>query len=116
MVPAFVAPSFMGPPSSPAETTTAPGPCAFPYTTLFRSSMAPPKPVKLPRITVYVPLVGAVAATSDAPVPVALLPRSTPVGDTSRIQGAKCARSEERRVGKREMWWQRATVKSQEDM
>ena len=54
-------------------------------------SMAPPKPVKLPTITVYVPLVGAVAATSDAPVPVALLPRSTPVGDTSRIQGAKCA-------------------------
>src|SRR5438094_5207277 len=53
--------------------------------------MAPPKPVKLPTITVYVPLVGAVAATSDAPVPVALLPRSTPVGDTSRIQGAKCA-------------------------
>jgi hypothetical protein len=42
-------------------------------------------------ITVYVPLVGAVTVTFDAPVPVELFPRSTPVGDTGRIQGVKCA-------------------------
>jgi hypothetical protein len=40
-------------------------------------------------ITVYVPLTGAVTATFDAAVCVALFPRSAPVGDTNRIQGAK---------------------------
>src|SRR5438094_437551 len=91
MVPAFVAPSVMVPPSSPAETTSAPGPCAsvsrqlplpskiFPYPTLFRF------------ITVYVPLVGAFTATFPAPCPVALFLRSTPVGDTSRDQEDKSA-------------------------
>src|SRR5207249_1348041 len=91
MVPAFVAPSVMGPPSSPAETSTAPGPCASVSRRSEERRVAPPRPAKLPTITGYVQLVGAVAATSDAPGPVALLPRSTPVGDTSRIQGAKCA-------------------------
>src|SRR5438067_2151433 len=91
MVPAFVAPSVMGPPSSPAETSTAPDRCTTRMKYRPVSSMSPPLSVKHPTITVYVPLVGAVAATSDAPVPVALLPGSTPVGDTSRIQGATCA-------------------------
>src|SRR5436309_8170722 len=91
MVPAFVAPSVMGPPSSPAETSPAPLP-SFPTR---RSSDLPSKkpvaPELLPTITVYVPLVGAFTATFPAPCPVALFPRSTPVGDTSRIRGAKCA-------------------------
>src|SRR2546425_12476166 len=72
----------MGPLSSPAERTHAPGPSE----SVRRLRSAHPKnPLKaLPTITVYVPLVGAFTATFDAPVPVALFLRSTPVGDTSR--------------------------------
>src|SRR5438093_2657653 len=81
----------MGPPSSPAETTTAHGPSLRDALPLSVPSKKPVAPELLPTITVYVPLVGAFTATFPAPCPVALFPRSTPVGDTSRIRGAKCA-------------------------
>src|SRR5438309_1528872 len=89
MLPAYVAPSVMGPPSSPFETTTAPGPRSEEHTSLPQSQYHPLN--GLPPVKKYVPLVGALAAMFDAPVPVALFPRSAPVGETSRIQGAKCA-------------------------
>src|SRR2546430_2014303 len=91
MVPAFVAPLVRGPPSSPVEDRKSVGQGKSVDLGGPRIIKKKTKPSKLPTITVYVPLVGAVAAMSDAPVPVALFPRSTPVGDTSRIQGAKCA-------------------------
>src|SRR5258705_507763 len=80
MVPGFVAPFVMGPPSSPVETTDPHSPPLNSSHLVTSHSDYPLK--KLPTITVYVPLVGAFTAMFDAPVPVELFPRSTPVGDT----------------------------------
>src|SRR5438093_728894 len=91
MVPAFVAPSVMGPPSSPAETTTRSEEHTSELKSLTKPVWRPLVAEKHPTITVYVPLVGAFTATFPAPCPVALFLRSTPVGYTIWIQGAKSA-------------------------
>src|SRR5213083_601032 len=90
MVPAWVAPFVMSPPSSPDEVANAPGPLASVSRELPVSSLRP-QPSLVPTITVYVPVVGAFVAPCTAEAPAELVASSTPVGDTRRIQGRKPA-------------------------
>src|SRR5438128_1441633 len=83
MLPAWVAPFVSGPPWSPGETASAPGPL---NRNSDESAVPVNPPAARPTITVYVPVGGALTSTWAAENP-KLLPTTAPVGLTTRSHG-----------------------------